>query len=159
MGRAEANGGAGAFEGHFIEVQLAEEDYTCAFETAGDLGIFSGHAVFEDACRGGSLDAGGVDVALEGDGHAGQGPFGTPDLPFAVGFTGLLDRRLLVFRDKGVQWRVELGEAYITEFGECFVRDLAGSEGGCGFGEGPAQGVRTRTGRGKAWVRAHAGIE
>jgi hypothetical protein len=40
----------------------------------------------------------------------------------------LLDRRLLVSRDKGVQWRVELGDACITEFGEFFGRDLAGSE-------------------------------
>jgi hypothetical protein len=88
-----------------------------------------------------------------------QGPFGTPGLPFAVSFTGLLDRRLLVFRDKGVQWRVELGDAGITEFGEFFGRDLTGSEVVCGFGEGPAQGVRTRTGCGNAWVRADAGIE
>src|SRR5215467_14906254 len=38
---------------------------------------------------------------LKSDGHTVQGPFGAPGLPFAVGFVGLLDRRLLVFRDKG----------------------------------------------------------
>src|SRR5215467_2292810 len=158
MCRSEAAGGAGAFEGHLIQVQLAEEDYTGAFETAGDLGICSRHSVFEDACRSRSLDASGVDVVLECDGHAVEGPFGAPGFPFAVGFPRLLDRRLLIFRDKGVQWRVELGDAGITEFGEFFCRDLAASEGDCGFGEAPAQGVRTRTGCGNAWVRADAGI-
>ena len=86
---AEAAGSAGAFERHFIQVQLAEEHGAGCFESPRDFRIFGRHAILENArCRSG-FDSRGIDVVFESDRNAVQPAGDAPRLALAVAFPRL----------------------------------------------------------------------
>ena len=111
VNRAEAAGCAGAFEGHFVEIEFCEEDNAGGFEAAGDFGIFLWDSLFEDAGCSGGADAGCIDIVFESDGDAIEATQGAPGAAAMVGLFCLGESALFVESDDGVERRIEFVNA------------------------------------------------
>ncbi len=56
-----------ATDGEFVQVEFSDDDGPSEFETADDVGVFCGDAVFEHGTGSGGAGASGVDVGFECD--------------------------------------------------------------------------------------------
>src|SRR5262249_43150872 len=112
---AEAAGSAGAGERHLIEIQFAEQHCAGCFEPASYFCIFGGNTIVEDSCGCSRTNARGVDIVLEGERNPVNWTEPSARLEAAVGFAGLIECRVRLSSNEGVQLRIELVDVGETE--------------------------------------------
>lgn len=118
----EATGGAGPFEGHLIEIELAQKDRPSGFEARGDFGILGWDAIVEHATGGRGADGGSVDVVFERDGDAIQRPTaGT----LSIAGPRLIEGNLFGDGEEAVQFGIEPVDARQAVFGQFLGGDGA----------------------------------
>src|SRR5208337_974833 len=111
--------------GEFMQVLLAQNDGARAAETPDNFGVFSRSAIFEQRAGCGGEGSGGIDDVFQSDGNAMQRATAVSAEDFSLRPPGLVESRLGVDCDIGVERWVKLLDEHQAVLGEFDGREIA----------------------------------